>query len=155
MNHLNNLLNNLNNSENFTEFFQFYQNVAVFLRNLANFHSLGHFLEIPKKFHQNFDENERFQSKFHEILNEKLFNIIQNQQTCDAILLNFRNRSGAKECIFCRSRKMLQNEPTLAIAAVDTEENERLRFGVNYSVYSFTSLLSSTGASTISDRAEN
>ena len=35
---------------------------------------------------------------------------------------------------------MLQNEPTLAIVAVDTEENERLRFGVNYSVYSFTSL---------------
>ena len=36
---------------------------------------------------------------------------------------------------------MLQNEPTLAIVAVDTEENERLRFGVNYSVYSFTSLI--------------
>ena len=35
---------------------------------------------------------------------------------------------------------MLQNEPTLAIVAVDTEENERLKFGVNYSVYSFTSL---------------
>ena len=38
---------------------------------------------------------------------------------------------------------MLQNEPTLAIVAVDTEENERLRFGVNYSVYSFTSLVHS------------
>ena len=36
---------------------------------------------------------------------------------------------------------MLKNEPTLAIVAVDTEENERLRFGVNYSVYSFASLI--------------
>ena len=36
---------------------------------------------------------------------------------------------------------MLQNEPTLAIVAVDTEENERLKFGVNYSIYSFRSLV--------------
>ena len=43
----------------------------------------------------------------------------------------------AKECRFCRSRKMLQNARTLAIVAVDTEENERLKFGVNYSIYSF------------------
>ena len=57
-------------------------------------------------------------------------------------LLNFRNLSGAKECRFCRSRKMRKNEPALTIVAVDTEENERLRFGVNYSVYSFTSLFS-------------
>ena len=35
---------------------------------------------------------------------------------------------------------MLKNEPTLAIAAVDTEENERLRFWVIHSVYSFHSL---------------
>ena len=35
---------------------------------------------------------------------------------------------------------MLQNAPSLAIVAVDTEENERLKFGVNYSVYSVTSL---------------
>ena len=52
----------------------------------------------------------------------------------------FFNLSGAKECRFCRSRKMLQNEPTLAIVAVDTEENERLRFWVIHSVYSFHSL---------------
>ena len=30
---------------------------------------------------------------------------------------------GAKDCKSCRSRKMLQNEPTLAIVAVHTEEN--------------------------------
>ena len=29
---------------------------------------------------------------------------------------------------------MRKNAPTLAIVAVDTEENERLRFGVKYSV---------------------
>ena len=40
---------------------------------------------------------------------------------------------------------MLKNEPTLAIVAVDTEENERLKFGVNYSIYSFTSLVASQG----------
>ena len=33
---------------------------------------------------------------------------------------------------------MLKNEPTLAIVAVDTEENERLRFGVIHSVIHFT-----------------
>ena len=54
MNNLNNLLNNLNNSGNFTDF---YQNLAVFIGISANFHSSGHFLEIPRKFHQNFDEN--------------------------------------------------------------------------------------------------
>ena len=52
-------------------------------------------------------------------------------------LLIFLNLSGAKECKFCRSRKMLKNEPTLAIVAVDTEENERLKFWVIHSVYSF------------------
>ena len=54
MNNLNNLLNNLNNSGNFTEI---HQNLAVFFRNLANFQFSLHFLEIPRKFHQNFDEN--------------------------------------------------------------------------------------------------
>ena len=36
-------------------------------------------------------------------------------------------RSGAKECKSCRSRKMLQNEPLVAIVAVDTAENEPLK----------------------------
>ena len=49
-------------------------------------------------------------------------------------LLKFQNLIGAKECRSRRSRKMLQNAPSLAIVAIDTEENERLRFGVNYSV---------------------
>ena len=43
---------------------------------------------------------------------------------------------------------MLQNAPGLAIVAVDTEENERLKFGVNYSVYSVTSLVPSNGDGT-------
>ena len=41
----------------------------------------------------------------------------------DEILLNFRIRSGAKECRSCRSRKMRKNASTLAIVAVHTEEN--------------------------------
>ena len=33
-------------------------------------------------------------------------------------LLNFEGRRGGKECKPCRSRRMLQDEPTLAIVAV-------------------------------------
>ena len=45
----------------------------------------------------------------------------------DDFLLKFRDLSGAKECKSCRSRKMLQNEPLVAIVAVDTAENEPLK----------------------------
>ena len=41
--------------------------------------------------------------------------------------LKFWDLSGAKECKSCRSRKMLQNEPLVAIVAVHTAENELLR----------------------------
>ena len=54
MNNLNNLLNNLKNSGNFAEF---HQNLAFFFRNLENFHFFEHALEIPRKFHENFEEN--------------------------------------------------------------------------------------------------
>ena len=47
---------------------------------------------------------------------------------------------------------MLKNEPTLAIVAVDTEENERLKFGVNYSVYSFHFLITSRVQRTLPER---
>ena len=68
----------------------------------------------------------------------KTFIVIFWDGSVNVILLKFQNLSGAKECRSRRSRKMLQNAPTLAIEAVDTEENERLQFGVNYSVYSLT-----------------
>ena len=43
------------------------------------------------------------------------------------IFLKFWDLSGAKECKFCRSRKMQQNELLVAIVAVDTAENEPLK----------------------------
>ena len=62
------------------------------------------------------------------ILTEKQLNFAKFAQKInkifDEILINFRIRSGAKECRSCRSRKMLQNAPTNAIVAVHTEENE-------------------------------
>ena len=61
------------------------------------------------------------------ILTEKQQNFAKFAQKInkkfDEILLNFRIRSGAKECRSCRSRKMRKNAPTLAIVAVHTEEN--------------------------------
>ena len=41
--------------------------------------------------------------------------------------LKFCDLSGAKDCKSCRSRKMLQNAPTLAIVAVHAAENEILK----------------------------
>ena len=48
----------------------------------------------------------------------------KNCKICDENLLNFSDRSGAKECKSCRAQKMPQNAPFLAIRAVDTDENE-------------------------------
>ena len=39
-------------------------------------------------------------------------------------MLKFVRSASAKECKSCRFRKILQNAPTLAIVAVDTDENE-------------------------------
>ena len=84
--------------------------------------------------------------------------IIQTNQNCDVILLKCSSLCGAKEtkecksfekrrkisemfeeCKSCRSRKVLQNAPTLAIVAVHTEENEPLKIWGD-SVYSVHSL---------------
>ena len=46
---------------------------------------------------------------------------------------------------------MLQNAPTLAIVAVDTDENERLKFGVIYSVYSYTFLVIACSSAAVSE----
>ena len=46
---------------------------------------------------------------------------------CHDFLLKFRGLSGAKAKESCRSRKILKNEPLLAIVAVDTAENEPLK----------------------------
>ena len=61
------------------------------------------------------------------ILTEKQQNVAKFAQKImkhfDKIFINFRIRSGAKECRSCRSRKMRKNAPTIAIVAVHTEEN--------------------------------
>ena len=48
----------------------------------------------------------------------------------DDFLLKFCDLSGAKEYKSCRSRKMLKNEPTLAIVAAHTDENELIKVEV-------------------------
>ena len=69
---------------------------------------------------------------FCEILNER--------NICNIFLLEFWSLSGAKEWGLRRSRKMLQNEASLAIVAVHTAENEPLKiWGYSFS-YSVTSL---------------
>jgi hypothetical protein len=59
----------------------------------------------------------------------------------NAFFLKFWNLNGAKVCTSCRSRKMLQNEYLVAIAAVQIAENEPLKvWGDLFSLFS--SLLS-------------
>ena len=65
---------------------------------------------------------------------------VWKQKKADDFLLKFWDLSGAKQCKSCRSRKMLQNAPTLAIVAVDTAENEPLQVlggnSIQYSILS-------------------
>ena len=79
------------------------------------------FREIPRKFHQNQNENDQFQSKLAksenpEILRKKIY-----------ITRNFDYGAVRRKSKSCRSRKMLQNDPLVAIVAVDTAENEPLK----------------------------
>ena len=77
-----------------------------------------------------------------EMLNEQVFNLFKNSKTVTRFffLLKFCGMSGAKEYGSCRSRKILQNEASLAIVAVHTAENEPLKiWGYSFS-YSVTSL---------------
>ena len=55
--------------------------------------------------------------------NEMKFHFIPAKKF-DGFLLEFWGGSGAKAKRSCRARKMRKNEPTLAIVAVHTEENE-------------------------------
>ena len=81
------------------------------------------FREILGKIHQNFAE--KWQNlKFLKIL-AKFFE--KTQKNSRSFLLKIWDLSGAKECKSCRSRKMLQNAPFLAIVAVHTDENEPLK----------------------------
>jgi len=62
-------------------------------------------------------------------------------KSLEGFLLKFWDLSGAKECKSCRSRKMLQNEPLVAIVTVDTAENEPLKVWGDFIHFSFVSLI--------------
>ena len=83
--------------------------------------------EIPTKFGQDFTEKSQKSSIF--CKNEMKFCSFHfiRAKFWTRFLLKFWDLSGAKECKSCRSRKMLQNEPLVAIVAVDTAENEPLK----------------------------
>ena len=83
--------------------------------------------EIPTKIGQNFTEKSQKSSIF--CKNEMKFCSFHfiRAKFWTRFLLKFLDLSGAKECKSCRSRKMLQNEPLVAIVAVDTAENEPLK----------------------------
>ena len=89
------------------------------------------FLEFFMKFRQNFIEIWQKNNRIHLFLLEwewklkwKYFIPIKFRTS---FFLKFWGLSGAKECISCRSRKILKNAPTLAIVAVGTAENEPLK----------------------------
>ena len=65
----------------------------------------------------NFIEKREWKMKFH----------FHSSKNLDGFLLKFWDLSVAKECKSCRSRKMLHNDPLVAIVAVDTAENEPLK----------------------------
>ena len=103
---------------------------GAFYENLETFH---HFLRISVKFWQN---SIKISQKNHQIhwpkseWNEISFH---SGQKVWLFFLEFWGASGAKAKKSCRARKTLKNEPTLAIVAVDTEENEPLKvWGVSF-----------------------
>ena len=117
---------------------KFGTNSGIFLPFSAFF---GHFLwesrdissfsenirEILIKFHQNFAEKwPNSLTKVGMKWNFISFHFIPAKKF-DGFLLEFWGVSGAKAKKSCRARKMLKNEPTLAIVAVDTGENEPLK----------------------------
>ena len=110
---------------------------GTFYEKLEIFH---HFLRISVKFWQNSTKISQEMPKFiDQNRNEMKFHFIPAKKF-DSFLLEFWSVSGAKAKKSCRARKMLKNEPTLAIVAVDTEENEPLNvWGVSF--HSFNRIL--------------
>ena len=103
---------------------------ALFMRNSRHFIIFWEYpwnsdkipSNFPRKMTKFIDQN-RNEMKFHFIPAKKF----------DGFLLEFWGGSGAKAKRSCRARKMRKNEPTLAIVAVHTEENEPLKvWGVSF-----------------------
>ena len=112
----------------FSAFFRIFR--ALFMRNSRHFIIFWEYPwnsdKIPSNFRRKmtkFIDQNRNEMKFHFIPAKKF----------DGFSLEFWGVSGAKAKKSCRARKMLKNEPTLAIVAVDTEENEPLKvWGVSF-----------------------
>ena len=149
---------------------KFGTNSGIFLPFSAFF---GHFLwesrdissfsenirEILIKFHQNFAEKwPNSLTKVGMKWNFISFHFIPAKKF-DGFLLEFWGVSGAKAKKSCRARKMLlKNEPTLAIVAVDTAENEPLKvWGVSFHYFNriLTDWSSSPEKLRNTDRTEN
>ena len=113
--------------------FRKYQQISQELENLLQINIFSvlsekfwTFREILAKIHQNFAEKWQKKRKIREFFRK-------NAKKKRSFLLEFWGVSGAKAKKSCRARKMLKNEPTLAIVAVDTGENEPLKvWGVSF-----------------------
>ena len=118
---------NLAPIQEFSAFFRIFR--ALFMRNSRYFIIFWEYPwksdKIPSKFRRKIskfidqNQNDFIEMKFHFIPAKKF----------DGFLLEFWGVSGAKAKKSCRARKMLKNEATLAIVAVDTGENEPLKVG--------------------------
>ena len=98
--------------------------LALFLRTSRHFVIAWPFLWESGK------SSSKFRRKFAKFSENRGWNemkFVHSGKNLDEFLLKFWNLSGAKECKSCRSRKTLQNEPLVAIVAVDTAENEPLK----------------------------
>ena len=96
-----------------------------------------HFCEIPANFIEISQKNRKFPFFFP----SRKFHRKTRMKNLDRFSLRFWDLSGAKAWKSCRSRKMLQNEPTLAIVAVHEEENEPLEILKWFFIASILSLL--------------
>ncbi len=119
-------MNFLINSGNYLNFLKKNATILQFLMNLDILEDVR---EIPAKFHLDFDEKTTVLTEFNEILRKsgKIIEILQKS----AKIWKFCIWRSAKECIFCRSRKMLKNAYLVAKIGLDTAENEPQK-GKNY-----------------------
>ena len=106
---------------------------GTFMRNSDISSFSENIREILTKFHQN--SAEKWPNSLTKVgmkWNFISFHFIPAKKF-DGFFLEFWGASGAKAKKSCRARKTLKNEATLAIVAVDAEENEPLKIcGVSF-----------------------
>ena len=114
------LLNAQNSVKFLSEFSKSLRKIQEILKSEEFLIFSRKFCEIPRKFDQN-----RWKNRWNSLKNSDVCgNFSKNPKKFDEILLRFSISSGAKVWQSCRSRKILQNEYSLAKFGVDTEENE-------------------------------